>query len=76
MGRIVMVLEMDSDRVPGIFHTADSCVEQIQGVLDGTVPHYNPSVRLVDCPVVDDELVGVLADLSRMPSDSEVWEQG
>lgn len=75
MTRVRMTVTMDMDMVPGAFHTTDSCVEILQYMLDNAIPHYHPSVQLADCPVVDDEVAGVLADLSRMPDDSEVWEQ-
>lgn len=44
--RVTLIVEVDLDPVPGLFHTAKSAQETVQSMLDASMPHYNPTVTL------------------------------
>lgn len=46
MKRIALLVEVDLDEVPGIFHTEDSAIDNTRGILNHMISHYNPSVTL------------------------------
>lgn len=43
--RITLTIQVDLDPVPGTMHTRASAEQIIQGILNNTIPHYNPTVE-------------------------------
>jgi hypothetical protein len=46
--RIKIEVEVNTDPVPGWGYDPQDYVELIRRQLDNTIPHYNPTVRLVE----------------------------
>jgi hypothetical protein len=44
--RVVMVVRVDLDPIPGSFNTAQDHVNKLQRMLDNAYQHYNPEVTL------------------------------
>lgn len=42
--RVKLAVYVDLDPVPGTMHTAESAEQVIGGMLNRSIPHYNPSV--------------------------------
>jgi len=47
MPRVSLMVVVDSDPVPGTFHTEDDVKDQVQRILDETIAHYHPNVTLL-----------------------------
>jgi hypothetical protein len=47
MARISLLIEMDTDPVPGAFHTLEDCAIRLQHMLGQNIPHYNPTVEVL-----------------------------
>lgn len=41
--RIPVIVYVDLDPIPGAFHTEESAVNNIRGILESSIPHYNPT---------------------------------
>jgi hypothetical protein len=46
--RITIIVEVNTDDLPGWGNDPQDFVRMIQKLLDDRVPHYNPSVKLQD----------------------------
>lgn len=44
--RVIIIVEVDLDPVPGWGNDPEDYVQHIQRQLDGSIPHYNPVVKL------------------------------
>lgn len=42
--RVALVVYVDLDPIPGPFHTAESAVNNLRGILEDVINHYNPTV--------------------------------
>ena len=45
--RVQILVEVDLDPIPGAFHTPDSALWQVEDILRGSIPHYNPMTTKV-----------------------------
>lgn len=45
-GHAYFTLRVRLDPLPGAFHTPDSALDAIRGILNQHIPHYNPKVSL------------------------------
>lgn len=54
--RAKIMIEIDLDPVEGWGHEADDHVRAIQQYLERTIPHYNPTVSLIDNGAAKDTL--------------------
>ena len=46
--RIMLEVWVDLDPIPGAFHTKEKAELAIQYILNDRIPHYNPTVKVVD----------------------------
>lgn len=44
--RVVLEVIIDLDPVPGTFHTPESAEEVVQAILNSSIPHYHPNVKI------------------------------
>jgi hypothetical protein len=44
--RVALLVWVDLDAVPGVFHTHESAQEHVQAVLERSLGHYNPETHL------------------------------
>ena len=42
--RVALVVYVDLDPLPGAFHTAESALNNVRGILENQIDHYNPVV--------------------------------
>jgi len=40
--RVALIVYVDLDPMPGAFHTEESAVNNVRGILESTIPWYNP----------------------------------
>ncbi len=65
--RIAVIVYLDLDPVPGPFHTDESAKNNIQGILETYIDHYNPMVSHAP-----DDIQPYLHNVTVLPSDNEV----
>lgn len=46
--RMAMLVFVDLDPVPGVFHTKESAVETVNEILKRSIPHYNPHAKRIE----------------------------
>lgn len=54
MARVRLLVEVNTDPVPGSFHTPESVVEQMNAMLKDFIPWYKPTVVLAPDPCGQD----------------------
>jgi len=47
MPRVQLLVEVNTDPVPGSFHTPESVVKNVTAVLKASIGHYNPTVEII-----------------------------
>lgn len=43
--RVAIIVLVDLDPIPGAFHTMESAVNNVRGILEDRIPHYNPDAQ-------------------------------
>lgn len=44
--RVALIVYVDLDQVPGPFHSKESAQNNVRGILENQINHYNPMVSL------------------------------
>jgi hypothetical protein len=43
---VILIVEVELDYTPGIFHTPESAKNAVEHILQTRIPHYNPKVQI------------------------------
>lgn len=46
--RVYVIVSVDLDPIPGAFHTVEDAEMRIYGLLERSIPHYNPKVQRIE----------------------------
>lgn len=73
MTRKAFVVYVDLDDIPGVMHTQESAQNALNGILQRTIPHYNPVVSLAPAELQPDKSIAEIR-LEREQIKREVLE--
>lgn len=77
MKRVALLVYVDLDPVPGPFHTEDSALNNLRGILEDQINHYNPVVAFAPDPYqprVDDETLAQFHELRHGAFRGAGWQ--